>query len=55
MVEERLRGNVEDVLLQLFQVAYAQNLLVGFRIAYYKIAETEIFHDGIAKVHGELL
>ena len=55
MVKERLVGNIEDVLLEVFQVLYAQYLLARLGVAYYEVSETEVFAQRIAQFGGQLL
>ena len=55
MIEHRIVGDVEDVILQLLQTADAHDFLVGFRIAEDEIAEAHVLLHQATEIHTHLL
>ena len=55
-VEVKALGrDAEHAVLQVFEVADAHTHHAGLRVAYHKVAEAEVVHDGLAEVHGQFL
>ena len=55
MIEHRIVGDVEDIILQLLQASDAHDFLVGFRISEDEIAKPHVLLHQTAQVHTHLL
>ena len=55
MVLERVCGNIEDIVLQLFQRCDAEHFFVCFRVAEDKVTETHMLLYHLTQVDIELL
>ena len=55
MIEHRIVGDVEDVILQLLETADAHDFLVGFRIAEDEIAEAHVLLHQATEIYTHLL
>ena len=55
MIEHRVVGNREDIVLQLLQVSYAHDFLLGLRVAEDEVAEAEMLCQQVAQVNIHLL
>ena len=55
MIEHRIVGDVEDVILQLLQTADAHDFLVGFRVTEDEIAEAHVLLHQATEIHTHLL
>ena len=55
MVEHRVVGDAEDIVLQLLQTADAHDLIMGLRVAEDEVAETQVLLHQLPEVYAHLL